>query len=166
MNRRERGFYLGLTGVVWGLASGIGPLVGGAFSEYVSWRWNWWVNIPCCGFAFLSLLFSLDRVRDRRAGLSDGLLQIDWLGSVAIAGLTVMTLLGFNLGGVSSSWSSPKVICLLAFGCVTMALFVVYEAKIIAKDRALIPMRILRTLSNNAALTVCFVHGFVRTIQD
>jgi hypothetical protein len=77
-----------------------------------------------------------------------------------------MSLLGLNIGGVYSSWKSAKVICLLAFGGFTMAAFVVYEAKIISEENALIPMRILRRLSNNASLFVCFMHGSVRTGQE
>jgi MFS family permease len=163
LNGRERGFYLGLTGVVWGLASGVGPLAGGAFSEYLSWRWNWWINLPCCGVSFVVLFFYLDRVGERQAGISSGLRQIDWLGTLAITVLTTMSLLGLNIGGVYSTWRSAKVICLLVFGGFTLATFVVYEAKIISEQKALIPMRILRRFSNNASLFVCFMHGFVRT---
>lgn len=42
--RRERGFYLSLLGGVWAIASSIGPIVGGAFSQYVTWRWIFWIN--------------------------------------------------------------------------------------------------------------------------
>lgn len=160
MYNRDRGFYLGLTGVVWGLASGTGPLLGGALTEYVSWRWNWWINLPCCCLSFLVLCFSLPNHRSN-TNLWKALWKIDWLGILAVLGLSIMTLLGLNFGGVFAPWSSPKVLCLITFGILVGFVFLLYEAKL-AKD-PLIPMRILYRLSNNASLLVCFTHGFVST---
>ena len=54
---RNRSLYLGLLEFVWALAAGVGPILGGAFTEFVSWRWNWWINLPypgidvCAAFA-------------------------------------------------------------------------------------------------------------------
>lgn len=155
---RDRGLYLGLTGVVWSLASGVGPLLGGAFTEYVSWRWNWWINLPISGFAFLLLYFCL-HVHNPRTSFLQGTKAIDWLGTVLILGLSVMTLLGLNLGGIISPWGSPKVVCLVVFGVAIIFVFGVHEAKF-AKN-PLMPMHILQKRSNVAALLVCFMHGFV-----
>jgi hypothetical protein len=87
------------------------------------------------------------------------MLAIDWLGILAILGLSVMTLLGLNFGGISAPWQSPEVICLIVFGVFVGVIFLLYEAKM-AKN-PLVPMRILHRISNNASLLVCFTHGFV-----
>ncbi|KAJ5850558.1 hypothetical protein N7455_010414 [Penicillium solitum] len=57
---RRRSMYLGLTSVVWALASGIGPVLGGVFTQLVSWRWNWWINLPCSALAFVMLIWLLN----------------------------------------------------------------------------------------------------------
>ena len=69
---RNRSLYLGLLEFVWALAGGIGPILGGAFTEYLSWRWNWWINLPIQGIAFLLLLLFLD-VHNPRTSMMDGL---------------------------------------------------------------------------------------------
>jgi len=157
---RDRGFYLGLTGVVWGVASGVGPLLGGALTQYASWRWNWWINVPCSGVAFFVLCFCLQG-RKSELSLWRGLMAIDWWGIIAILGLSVMTLLGLNFGGILAPWGSPEVVCLIVFGVFVGIVFLLYEGKM-AKN-PLVPMRILQRLSNSASLLVCFTHGFVRS---
>ena len=155
---RDRGLFLGLTGVVWSLASGVGPLLGGALTEYVSWRWNWWINLPISGFAFGVLYFCL-HVHNPRTRFLQGTKAIDWLGTVLILGLSLMILLGLSFGGIVSPWGSPKVVCLIAFGLVIVFVFGVHETRFATNP--LMPMRILQRRSNVASLLVCFMHGFV-----
>ncbi|RDW79839.1 hypothetical protein BP6252_04477 [Coleophoma cylindrospora] len=155
---RDRGLFLGLTGVVWSLASGAGPLLGGALTEYVSWRWNWWINLPISGFAFGVLYFSL-HVHNPRTSFLQGAKAIDWLGTVLILGLTLMILLGLSLGGIISPWGSPKVVCLIVFGLVIVFVFGIHETRFATNP--LMPMRIVQRRSNVASLLVCFMHGFV-----
>lgn len=80
---RERSFYLGLTSVVWALASGVGPVLGGTFTDRLSWRWCWWINLPCAGLAFVVLIFFLEN-RGPKTSFLAGLKTIDWFGCVAI----------------------------------------------------------------------------------
>lgn len=70
-----------------------------------------------------------------------------------------MLLLGLELGGVTFSWSSATVICLIIFGVVTIGLFLLFEWK--RAPHPVMPLRLFRTRSNVAALLVCFIHGFV-----
>ncbi|KAJ5626314.1 Efflux pump dotC [Penicillium lagena] len=155
---RHRSLYLGLMEFMWALAGGIGPLLGGAFSQYVSWRWTYWINLPVSGTAFLLLLFLLD-VHNPKTKVLEGLRAIDWLGSLSVLGLTLMLLLGLDFGGETFAWSSPTVICLVIFGSLCSLLFI-YSEKQLAKY-PLMPLNIFARFSNIATLAVAFAHGFV-----
>ncbi|OQD67222.1 hypothetical protein PENDEC_c041G03868 [Penicillium decumbens] len=155
---RHRSLYLGLMEFMWALAGGIGPLLGGAFSQYVSWRWTYWINLPVSGIAFVLLFFLLD-VHNPKTKVLEGIRAIDWFGSLSVLGLTLMLLLGLDFGGETFAWSSPTVICLIVFGSLCSLLFV-YSEKRLAKY-PLMPLNIFARLSNIAALAVAFAHGFV-----
>ncbi|KAJ9483949.1 hypothetical protein VN97_g9439 [Penicillium thymicola] len=157
---RRRSMYLGLTSVVWALASGIGPVLGGVFTQLVSWRWNWWINLPCSALAFVMLIWLLNvDAGANRLSFRSGLKRLDWLGIVTILGVTLMLLLGLNFGGETFPWKSPTVLCLIVFGVITIPLFVLSEAKYARFP--IMPMRLFKHRSNVASLLVCFCHGFV-----
>lgn len=137
----------------------MGPVLGGVLTQLVSWRWIFWVNLPCSALAFVLLVFFLD-VHNPKTTLFDGVKAIDWFGSISIIGLTVMLLLGLNFGGTTFPWDSPKVICLIVFGCL-MSVFFVFSEKQLARY-PLMPMELLQHRSTVMSLSVNFVHGFVR----
>jgi MFS family permease len=160
---RSRSLYLGLLGFMWALAGGVGPILGGAFTEFVTWRWCFWVNLPVSGFTFVLLFFFLD-VHNPRTRAMDGLKAIDWLGSFSILGLTLMLLLGLDFGGVIFPWDSPKVICLIVFGCLMSVFFVLSEKKYARYP--LMPLGLFSGRSNIACLLVDYCHGFVRLPRE
>lgn len=114
------------------------------------------------GFAFIIIFFFLD-VHNPKTKISDGFKAIDWFGSVTLLGVTIMTLLGLDLGGETFPWSSPKVICLIVFGVLMSGLFFFSEAKLARYP--LIPLGLFRERSNIASCAVAFVHGFVSKAQ-
>lgn len=146
---------------MWCLAGGVGPILGGVFTELVTWRWNFWVNLPISGFTFVLLLVFLD-VHNPRTKAMAGIKAIDWAGSLSILGLTLMLLLGLDFGGVIFAWSSPKVICLIIFGCLMSVFFVLSEKKF--AKYPLMPTRLFSHTSNVACLVVTYCHGFVSCI--
>lgn len=162
-----------MVGMTWAVAAALGPVLGGGksltqmlpypltrslvFTEDVTWRWCFYINLPCDGLAFVILLLFLD-IETPKTPVIAGLKAIDWTGSLTIAGGTVMLLLGLAFGGVSHPWNSVTVICLIVFGIVVIIVFFFNEAKFPAYP--VMPLRLFKRRSNVACLAVCFCHGF------
>jgi len=155
---RERSLYLGLCEAIWALSGAVGPLLGGVFAQKVTWRWCFYCNLPVAGAAFLLLALFLD-VHNPKTPMLEGIKAIDWFGSISMVGLTVMLLLGLDLGGAFYPWNSASVVCLLVFGAL-MSLVFIYSEKKLAKYPVL-PLSLFKG-TNIATLLVTFFHGLVR----
>lgn len=145
-------------GMVWALASAIGPVLGGVFTSKVTWRWCFYINLPISGCGMAVLVFVL-KLHNPRTPMRQGLAAVDWLGSVTVVGATLMVLLGLELGGVSHPWSSPTVVCLIVFGAATAALFVLVEGRVARYP--LMPLRLFHRRASAAPLAVTALHGVV-----
>ncbi|KAK2044530.1 major facilitator superfamily transporter [Colletotrichum somersetense] len=154
---RQRGVYFGVLGVVWAVASAVGPVVGGVFTSEVTWRWCFYINLPISGVGIVVLFFVL-KLHNPRTPALEGLRAIDWAGTATIIGGTLMFLFGLELGGVTHPWGSPTVVCLLVFGALTIGLFVVNECRYARYP--VIPMHLFRSWSNVAAFATSFCHAF------
>ncbi|OJJ48609.1 hypothetical protein ASPZODRAFT_61654 [Penicilliopsis zonata CBS 506.65] len=155
---RDRPLYYALFGATWAIASALGPIIGGAFTTDVTWRWCFYLNLPIGGFSFV-VLFILLKVESEKVPLLAGLRSIDWTGTLLIVGGTLMFLFGLEFGGVNYPWASATVICLIVFGLVTLALGMVNEWKF--AKYPVIPTRLFTNWHNVLILLVCFCHGFV-----
>ena len=158
---RKRTLFFGLLSFVSVLAGALGPILGGIFTELLSWRWCFYLNLPITGLAFFLIWTSLE-VHNPRTTLMDGLKAVDWLGNISIVGMTLLVLLGLDFGGVIAPWGSAKVICLL-IGGVTFGVFFFVSEKRWAKH-PIIPLRILSNRSNAASFLVCSMQSFVSKI--
>ncbi|PYH72313.1 MDR family MFS transporter [Aspergillus vadensis CBS 113365] len=154
---RLRSLFLGLIEFIWAIAGALGPIVGGAFTQSVSWRWIFWINLPVCGTAFVLLYVFLD-IHNPRTPILAGIKAIDWWGSFSMLALIILLLLGLDFGGATFPWGSPKVICLIVFGCL-MSFAFIYSEKKLAKY-PLMPLGVFRNRSNVACFLVDFTHGF------
>jgi EmrB/QacA subfamily drug resistance transporter len=131
----ERAKVQGYIASVWAVSSVVGPTLGGVFSEYVSWRWIFFVNIPLClvAAAAIGLRFS-ERVQRRRA-------RIDYAGAGVLTVALTLLVLGLLEGGQAWAWGSPQSVVVLASGAVLLVLFVAIERR--AAD-PVVPLRLLR----------------------
>ncbi|CZT52202.1 related to DHA14-like major facilitator efflux transporter [Rhynchosporium secalis] len=153
---KERGMYFGLLSAVWALASALGPVVGGIFTDRVSWRWCFYINLPLGGLALAVLVFFL-KLHNPRTPIKQGLAAIDWIGNLLIVGGTLMVLMGLQFGGVEFAWKSATVICLIVFGAVSVALFCIYESRFATYP--VIPPRIFRHRNSVAAYSLSIMHA-------
>ncbi|KPM35643.1 hypothetical protein AK830_g10933 [Neonectria ditissima] len=154
---RNRGMYFGILGMVWALASAIGPVLGGVFTSKATWRWCFYINLPISVIAVLILIFVL-KLHNPKTPMKEGLLAIDWFGSLLIIGGTIMWLLGLEFGGVTFPWKSATTICLIVFGILIVGMFLVYEWKV--AKYPIIPIRLFHNQNSVAAFGLAFTHAF------
>ena len=110
----ERAKVQGYIASVWGISSVVGPTLGGVFSEYVSWRWIFFVNIPLCliAAATIGLRFH-ERVERRRP-------RIDYAGAGVLTVALTLLILGLLEGGQAWAWRSPQSVAVLGGGAVLL----------------------------------------------
>lgn len=117
---RERGKALGLYGAIGTSFLAMGPLVGGLLTEYLSWRWIFWVNPPIVlGVAIVTLLFWRDPPRERES-------QFDWRGLVLLVGGLSLTVFAI-MEGPDRGWTKPVVFLPLGVGLLLLVLLVPAE---------------------------------------
>ncbi|KAJ2491388.1 hypothetical protein IWW37_002377 [Coemansia sp. RSA 2050] len=126
---KERPVLLGIVNAVWLVSSVAGPLLGGVFSDHLSWRWAFLINLPV-GAVLLVLMGLLLRLPKPTGSLIDKIKRVDMLGSLVLIGGVTMLLLALNWGGNSYAWSSARITNLLVFSCVLLGLFLVVEWRV------------------------------------
>ncbi|KAK7931571.1 MFS general substrate transporter [Apiospora marii] len=153
---RRRALGLSALGLVWVVAGTAGPVVGGALSQYASWRWCFWLNLPVCAVTFFVVAGFLD-VHNPRTALSEGLRAVDWFGIVAMLAATLLLLLGLDLGGIVYPWGSPTIVLMLVVGACMVPVLLYVEKKVARFP--LIHLDMFGDVSNVATVIVAFTHS-------
>ncbi|KOV98443.1 DSBA oxidoreductase [Streptomyces sp. NRRL B-1140] len=148
---RERGRYQGLFGAVFGATSVLGPLLGGLFTQHLSWRWVFYVNLPVgvVALAVIAAVLHIPRRAQRHV--------IDYLGTFLIAAVATCLVLVASLGGTTWAWGSWQIAGLAVLGAVLAVAFVAVERR---AAEPVLPLKLFRVRTFTLAAVISFVVGF------
>jgi EmrB/QacA subfamily drug resistance transporter len=145
---RERGRYQGILGAVFGVTTVVGPLLGGYFTDYLTWRWAFWVNVPV---SILVIFVAAAAIPALAASTKP---VIDYAGialvGVGATGLTLAT----SWGGTLYPWGSATIIGLFIGAAAALGLFAWVESRV---PQPILPTRLFAS----PVFTVCCVLSFV-----
>ena len=140
----KRPQYMGLLGSVFGIASAIGPLLGGAFTDGPGWRWCFYINLPCGAIVFVLLAYFLhippEMLTRDSTTWKEKANRMDPIGTFFFLPCIICLLLALQWGGVNYSWSNAHVLVLLVLAGVLFAGFIIVQRW--KGDNATVPGRI------------------------
>ncbi|MGY1580225.1 MDR family MFS transporter [Streptomyces sp. MN13] len=148
---RDRGRYQGLFGAVFGATSVLGPLLGGLFTEHLSWRWVFYINLPV-GVVALAVIAAVLHIPHRATKH-----VIDYLGTFLIAAVATCLVLVASLGGTTWSWASPQIVGLAVLGVVLAVVFVAVERR---AAEPVLPLKLFRIRTFTLSAVISLVVGF------
>jgi EmrB/QacA subfamily drug resistance transporter len=122
----DRGRWQGLFGAVFGVASVIGPTIGGFITDNIGWQWVFYVNVPVGLIAIPMVSLTFPGVLHARSGSR----SIDWLGVLTLIGAVTPILLALSLGGGKDfPWGSASIVTMFGLGVVFLGLFLWRESR-------------------------------------
>lgn len=141
---RKRAIYIAALSSMFGIASVVGPILGGAFTDRLSWRWCFWINLPFGGISLFVVFFFFSNPERKYSHIpvKERLKNIDLAGAVFLICAIVSLLLALQWGGFTYPWGNSKVWgTLLGFGLI-IAVFI--GIQFWQGDRATIPVRVFK----------------------
>lgn len=140
---RLRALYTGILSSMFGIALICGPLLGGVFTQHVSWRWVFYINLPLGVVTIGAMVFMFNPPKRaiENDTISERIKRLDLLGVAVFVPAIFMVLLALQWGGIKYAWSSGRIIGLFVGGGVILIGFGFYQYR--KGDMAMIPPAIL-----------------------
>ncbi|KAE8450205.1 hypothetical protein EG329_006986 [Mollisiaceae sp. DMI_Dod_QoI] len=154
---RQRPIYTGLIASMFGISNIFGPILGGVFTQHLSWRWCFYINLPLGAVTIVVLLFVFNPAErpETKLPLTEKIKHLDLPGLLFFIPSVIMLLLAVQWGGTKYAWKSATVVGLfIGFG-LTMLLFAAWQWR--QQDEASIPPRIIGQRSILSAIAIVFL---------
>jgi EmrB/QacA subfamily drug resistance transporter len=148
---RERGRYVGLFGAVFGVASIVGPLLGGVFVDNLTWRWIFYINVP---IGIVALIVVASQVPGTLSRVHH---TIDYLGTAVLSLAATSFILLTSLGGTTYKWASAPIWILGIAGVALVGVFVLVERR---AAEPVLPLHLFKTRAFAVTSVVGFIVGF------
>ena len=154
---KERALWIGLLSIPMATGCILGPVIGAVFSEYATWRWIGWINLPIIGIALPLAIFFM-RLKPMEDDLKTKLSNIDWIGISLFTVGSTLFVVPLSWAGAMYPWGSWRTFVPLVIGVLILIAFAFYERY---PASAVFPYRIFKSVTARVTLFGAFVHGLV-----
>ncbi len=157
---RERGQYSGLIAGTYAIGTVIGPVLGGVFTQHVTWRWVFYINLPICGLALGLIVPFLNLKYHRQGTIFDRMKRMDWIGAFMLTASVTAILLALAWAGTKHSWSSWRTILPLILGAIGMLGFLALQFTGHVAEPTM-PPKLFSNRTSVSIFLMAFVHGIL-----
>jgi MFS family permease len=159
----KRPLYTSLITAVYGIASVVGPLLGGVFTDHVTWRWCFYINLPLGGVTAAALIFFLKappQAAQETRTWRENIARFDPLGTLFFMPCIVCLLLALQWGGTTYPWNSGRIIALFVVFGILLCAFIAVQVWV--GDNATVPLRIAkqRSIASASLFSMCVGSAF------